>query len=521
MREGPQTTTGGFANIGGDEKKVWIIENILKYTKSFGKHNLDFTGLYSAQANEFFKRNLNGTGFINDQLSYNNIGSAENIAGGTESSRSTLLSQMARINYSYDSRYLLTLTARRDGYSAFGANTNKYGTFPSLAVGWNIHNEDFMKNADEVNNLKLRFSYGQTGNRGVNKSLAGTILYAFGGTAYTGTFLAGLGNPNLVWETTTTVNLGIDFGFLNNRINGTVEIYHSNTDDLLLRRSIPALTVTNNIIDNIGEVRNKGLEFTVNTINVRNDNFSWETNVNFSTYRNEIVDLYGDGESDIPNRWFIGESLGAIFDYNMIGIWQEGEDTGTFNAQPGDIKFADLNNDGVIDPENDRSYLGNSLPSWTGGITNHISYKNFDLSFFIQTVQGVLKGNSDISYGDEVARRNTPEAVGYWTPENQSNEFPSLVFRNTRGYGYPRDASYVRLKDARFSYRFPSASIEKFALTELMVYVAGRNLYTLTDWIGWDPESRQYNRGSSDSNGSWNNNYPVVRSFSLGVNISL
>ena len=511
----------GTANVGGDEEKVWIIENILKYSKSFGKHNFDLTALYSAQANEFFQESLTGTGFVNDQLSYNNISAAENITGDTYSSRSTLLSQMGRLNYNYDSRYLLTFTVRRDGYSAFGSNTSKYGVFPSAALGWNIHKEAFMENADVINNLKLRFSIGETGNRGVGinqtQTRAGTLLYPFGGQSYTGTYIAGLGNPNLKWETTVSGNLGVDFGLLNNRINGSFEVYKSKTEDLLLNRSIPALTGTTSIIENIGAVENRGFEFTINSTNIDTGDFRWESNINFSTYKNEILDLYGDGEDDIPSRWFIGKSLGAIYDYKMVGVWQEGEDTGSFNANPGDLKFEDINGDGVIEPENDRVYLGSSLPKWTGGLTNTFSYKNFDLSFFIQTVQGVLKGNPDINYGDELSRRNTPSNVGYWTPENQSNEFPSLVYRNTLGYGYPRDASYVRLKDARLSYRFPIEKIERFGLDNLMIYVAGRNLYTWTDWIGWDPESSQSYRGSGD----WTNNYPVVRTYSIGLNVSL
>lgn len=511
----------GTANVGGDEEKVWIIENILKYSKSFGKHNLDLTALYSSQATEFFQESLTGVGFVNDQLSYNNIGAAENITGGTYSRRSTLLSQMGRLNYNYDSKYLFTFTVRRDGYSAFGANTSKYGVFPSAALGWNIHKEAFMENADAVSNLKLRFSIGETGNRGVGinqtQTRAGTLLYPFGGQSYTGTFINGLGNPNLKWETTLSSNIGLDFGFFNNRINGSIEAYKSKTEDLLLNRSIPALTGTTSIIENIGAVENRGFEFSISSTNIDTGDFRWETNVNFSTFKNEILDLYGDGEDDIPSRWFIGKSLGAIYDYNMVGVWQEGEDTGSFNANPGDLKFEDVNGDGVIEPENDRKYLGSSLPKWTGGITNTISYKNFDLSFFIQTVQGVLKGNPDINYGDELSRRNTPQDVGYWTPENQSNEFPSLTYRNTLGYGYPRDASYVRLKDARISYRFPSEKIEQFGLSNLVFYVAGRNLYTWTDWIGWDPESDQSYRGS----GNWTNNYPVVRTYSVGVNVSL
>ncbi|WP_405326793.1 SusC/RagA family TonB-linked outer membrane protein [Leeuwenhoekiella sp. LLG6367-2.1] len=514
----------GTAVIGGDEEKVWIVENILKYAKSFGKHNLDFTALYSAQSNDFFREELTGVGFVNDQLSFNRISAAEVLSadpGRNYSTLSTLVSQMGRVNYNYDSKYLVTATVRRDGYSAFGANTSKYGVFPSAALGWNIHKESFMQNADAINNLKLRLSYGKTGNRGVGinqtQTRTGTTVYPFGGQAYTGTFINGLGNPNLQWETTTSGNLGADFGLWNNRINGSVEVYKSKTKDLLLNRSIPALTGTRNIIENIGEVENRGFEFSISSINVNTGDFKWETNLNFSTYKNEILDLYGDGKDDIPSRWFIGKSLGAIYDYRLAGVWQEGEDTGTFNANPGDLKFEDLNGDGVIDPENDRSYLGSSLPEWTGGLTNTFSYKNFDLAIFLQTVQGVLKGNPDLNYGDELARRNTPAEVGYWTPENQSNEFPSLTYRNTLGYGYPKDASFVRLKDIRLSYRFPIEKIEKLGLSDLMIYATGRNLYTWTDWTGWDPESSQSYRGSGD----WTNNYPVVRTFSLGLNVSL
>src|SRR5690606_38477487 len=201
------------------------------------------------------------------------------------------------------------------------------------------------------------------------------------------------------------------------------------------------------------------------------------------------------------------------------GVWQEGEDNSQWDptAQAGDIKFADINGDGVIDPENDRTYLGSSLPDWTGGISNTFTHKNLSMSFFIQTVQGVLKGNPDINYGDEAGRRNTPREVGYWTPENKSNQWPSIGYRNTRGYGYARDASFVRIKDVRLSYRIPSEFTQRYGISDLMFYVAGRNLYTFTDWIGWDPESDQSYRGS----GSWSNNYPVVRSISLGMNLSL
>lgn len=513
----------GTADIHDSKENNWIIENILTYSKDFGKHHFDLTALYSAQKNEFFESTTRGVGFINDELSYNNIESAQNITASSQSWQSTLLSQMGRLNYSYDSRYLLTLTARRDGYSAFGANTSKYGIFPSVALGWNIHNENFLDNSDAVNQLKLRLSYGETGNQAVGvgqtATTAGTVLYPFGGSALIGTYLNGLGNANLNWETTTSLNVGLDFGFLRNRIAGSVEVYRSKTRDILLERSIPVITGSESIWDNLGEMQNTGFELTLNTKNIQSENFTWETSINFSTYTNELLEIYGDGEDDIANRWFIGKPLHAIYDYKMVGIWQQGEDNSQWDptTQPGDIKFADINGDGVIDPENDRTYLGSSLPDWTGGITNTFSYKNLSMSVFIQTVQGVLKGNPDINYGDEAGRRNTPSEVGYWTPENQSNEWPSIGYRNTRGYGYARDASFVRIKDVRLSYRVPSEFTQKYGISDLMFYVAGRNLYTFTDWIGWDPESNQSYRGS----GTWTNNYPVIRSISLGMNLSL
>ncbi|TRZ41601.1 SusC/RagA family TonB-linked outer membrane protein [Robertkochia solimangrovi] len=514
----------GTAYIYNAETKNWIIENLLTYTKDIEKHHFDVTLLYSAQETNYQNSSITGVGFLSDALSYHGIESASNISGASASNKTTLLSQMARLNYSYDSRYLLTLTARRDGYSAFGANTDKYGLFPSVALGWNIANESFMENASKINQLKLRFSYGETGNQAIDpnqtQSTAGTVLYPFGGSALVGTYINGMGNANLQWETTTSANLGVDFGFFDNRISGTVEVYKSKTKDILLRRNIPNITGFTSIWDNIGKMENQGLEITLNTVNVNANDFKWETGINFSTYKNELVEIYGDGEDDIANGWFLGESLNSVYTYKKVGVWQEGEDPSNWDptARPGDIKFADINGDGQIDSENDRVIQGNSLPDWTGGITNTFSYKNFTFSFFIQTAQGIVKGNPDINYGDEVGRRNVPADFQYWTPENASNEWPSLVaYQNNKGYWFPKDASYTRIKDIRLSYNVPAAVLEKYNIQSLMLYVAGRNLYTFTDWIGWDPESSQSYRGSGD----WTNNYPLVRTISLGLNVSL
>lgn len=206
-----------------------------------------------------------------------------------------------------------------------------------------------------------------------------------------------------------------------------------------------------------------------------------------------------------------------MFSYNWLGVWQEEDEIpASLNAQPGDLKFEDLNGDGKITGD-DRMYLGSTLPKWYGGLTNTFHYGNFHLSVFLQTSQGSLKGNSDIYYGDEAGRRNIPAEVGYWTPENRSTEYASLSYRNPHGYNFARDNSYVRLKDARLSYNVPQSFLDKYGIGGLTIYTAGRNLYTFTDWVGWDPESDQSSRGS----GNWTNNYPLVRSVSFGLNLTL
>ncbi|RNI31392.1 SusC/RagA family TonB-linked outer membrane protein [Rufibacter latericius] len=512
----------GSAYANNSESQNWVLENILSYNKDWGKHHIDLTGLYSAQETEYVWSGASSNTFINDQLSFNSLESGLNRTSSSDGNRSSLLSQMGRVNYSYDSRYLLTVTARRDGYSAFGANTNKYGLFPSLALGWNIANERFFQDLEFVNQLKLRFSYGKSGNQaiGVNQTstIANSVRIPFNGASAVGVLAGTLGNANLNWETTTSSNVGIDFGFLRNRIHGTLEVYQTKSEDILLRRNIPVISGYTSVWDNLGVLENRGIEFTLNTVNVEAGKFRWETNFNITSNKNKLVDIYGDGKDDVVNRWFIGKPLGAIYDYRLTGIWQQGEDnTGSDpTAKPGDLKFEDINQDGIINAD-DRVYLGSTLPKWYGGLTNTFHYNNFHLSVFVQTSQGSLKGNPDVYYGDEAGKRNLPAEFGYWTPENRSNEWPSLSYRNPRGYSFPKDNSYVRIKDVRLSYTVPGSFLEKYSLSNLTLYVAGRNLYTFTDWIGWDPENNHSSRGSGD----WANNYPLVRSISFGLNVTL
>jgi hypothetical protein len=292
------------------------------------------------------------------------------------------------------------------------------------------------------------------------------------------------------------------------------------TSDILLRRNLPNISGFANILDNIGKTENRGIEVSLKTVNLQLKDFSWETNLNFSANRNKITELYGDNKDDVGNLLFIGKPLQAVYNYDLIGIWQESDAalmaTMDPGAKAGDMRFRDANDDNLIN-EKDRIYLGTSLPKWIGGISNAIKYKNFRLNIFIQTVQGVLKNNPVLNFADQSLIINLPASVGYWTAENQSNTRPSLrTGTNSRGYGYPSDASYTRIKDVTLSYILPQSISDKLKIGELAIYISGRNLYTFTKWKGWDPEN-------TFTPGYTNNfdNYPNVATYVLGINLTL
>ncbi len=518
----------GTGKIFNSETQTYTVENIVTYSRDIAKHHFDFTGLYAATRKKYTESTAQGQKFLNDDLGFHNLGSAETASVGSYTDLYTTVSQMGRLNYSFDSRYLFTFTVRRDGSSVFGEN-NKYGVFPSVALGWNLTNESFMeKSSDWLNNLKLRLSYGKSGNEaiGVYQTLVkmNTAKFASGGNAVVGLYPnATMGNADLSWETTKTFNIGIDFGFLNNRINGNLDLYASKTTGLLLNRNLPKLSGYSNVVANMGETQNKGIELTVNSKNIVTKDFTWGSSLVFSWNKNEIKDLYGDGKDDLGNRWFIGEPIGVIYDYDMVGIWQEDEiargDHKNWDpiAEPGDVKLADRNKDGVIN-DDDRHVKGQTTPKWIGGLTNTFTYKNFSLSVFIQTTQGLMKNNTLVGMAaDEMGRRNSTTEIGYWTPENKSNKWRSLRKQsNKHGYGFGEDASFTRVKDITLSYTFPEKWMKSAGLGGLTVYATGRNLFTFTDWVGWDPETRQDGRGS----GSWENNYPMTKSYTFGINLT-
>lgn len=517
----------GTASIYHAETQAYTIESILKYTRDFGKHHLDLTAVYSAQERNYNNNKAEASGFVNDELEWNRMQAGASSYVESFTDRYAANSQMGRLNYSYDSRYLFTATVRRDGSSVFSEG-KKYGVFPSVALGWNIHKENFFENIDAVNNLKLRLSYGVSGNEALNPYVTFTttsdVQIALGGSTNIAMVANKLGNSNLSWETKESFNFGIDFGLLNSRINGTLDVYKSKNTDLLLERNLPAASGFSNVYSNIGETEGKGLELTLNTLNIVRNDFKWSSTAVFSTNKSKIVKLYGDGEDDLDNGWYIGEALNAIRDYDMVGIWQEDEIANGDHlnwdpvADAGDLKLADRDGSGEI-TDDDRHVIGQRSPKWIGGLTNTFTYKNLSLNVFIQTVQGGMKRNAHIGMAsDELQRRNSLAEIGYWTPENQSNKWRSIsTDSNPHGYGYYYKNNYTRIKDVSLSYNFPKQLIQKAGIDALSVYVSGRNLYTFTNWIGWDPEERDAQRGWDD----WNVNYPSVKTIVFGVNLTL
>jgi len=523
-----QNNATGYGYIANTETASFTAENILTWARDFDKHHIDLTALYAASRKKYQANTTAASKFINDDLTWNSLGSGETATAYSYTDLYTTASQMGRLNYSYDSRYLLTLTVRRDGSSVFGAD-NKWGVFPSVALGWNIINESFMeKTTDVLSNLKLRLSYGKAGNEAISvyQSLVklNTAMLTMDGSSTAALYPSSrMGNSDLTWETTRTFNAGLDFGFLNNRINGNLDVYFSRTTDLLLLRNLPKISGYSDVYSNMGETKNRGIELTINSKNIVTKNFNWSTNLVFSHNHNEIVDLYGDKQDDTGNLWFIGEAIGVIYDYTKVGIWQEDEIANGDHlnwdpvAKAGDVKLADINGDGKITAD-DKTVLGTTTPKWIGGLTNTFTYKNLSLSIFLQTTQGIMRRNALLAMaGDEMGRRNTTTEIGYWTAENKSNEWRSLVKdSNPHGYGFPQNASYTRLKDVTLSYQFPKSIIDKLKITALTIYASGRNLATWTDWIGWDPESTETQRGWS----GYENSYPMTKSYVFGLNLT-
>lgn len=479
------------------------MENILNYSKTFGKHSLNLTGVQSIQKDNFESYGSSVQGVPAQSQAFYSFNSASSVLGVSSNLiQWTINSFMGRANYSFNDKYLLTLTMRRDGSSRFGENT-KYGNFPGIAVGWNITNESFMKGVVFIDMLKLRAGWGKVGNQGVapyqTQGLLGRTTYAFGATGAFGYRPNTIGNADLKWESSANANIGLDFSIYRGRVQGSLEFYETNTKDLLLSDFLPGSTGFNAVTRNVGHTRNKGIELGVTTVNVNSKNgFKWTTDFQFTKNKEEIVELYNGKVDDVGNRWFIGYPLNTYYDFKKIGIWQtnEADQAKAFGSEVGQIKIQDTNGDNKITAA-DRVIIGNDVPKWAGGLTNRFEYAGFDLSFFLYGRFGntILSGFHRNQL--QLAGRYQQIKVDYWTPNNPTNEFPrpksnqEFPVYNSSLFYY--DGSFIKLRNINFGYTFSGRVAKKIGAESVRLYssIQQPKIWSsyLSKYNGVDPEA--------------------------------
>jgi TonB-linked SusC/RagA family outer membrane protein len=530
----PVTTSDGVGTNGRaerrpEETRSWIYNNIVSYQNTFGSHNIQATFLYSREKYTGESYVFTSEYFDNPILEYNKMDMGTKLSTKDNKAwQETGVSYMGRINYQYLNRYMAGATVRRDGFSGFGTNS-KFVTLPSVSLGWIASEESFMQELPWLY-LKLRLSYGQNGNQGIGRysSLAqmSTQSYVYGSTSVVGVYPNTMGNPSLAWEKTNSYNLGIDFGLLDRRINGSIDLYTAQTNDVLVKRRIPWSSGYEEIWTNIGGIQNKGFEVSVNSRNIDLQDFKWDMGVTFTLNRDEITKLYGgDNDTDIGNSWFVGEPIRSLYDYEMTGgLWTE-QDLYSGNIingwYPGQYKYLDKDDNGVINPD-DRTIIGNKAPNYAFSISNTLTYKNWSLYFFINSIQGgngyYLWNNYDYvnvsSRSDDVYRINQQAVRQYWTPTNGVNNSTGIYNSPAVTSGIYEDRSFVRLQDISLSYNFSPKVLKLLGgLEYLQLYVSGKNLYNWTNFSFWDPE---YLSDDTDNRP----HLPSTRSIVCGVKLS-
>lgn len=529
---------GGIGSNQNSEKSNYIVEGTANYSKTINKHSLGALAGISYQRYVTSYLNNRAADFPNESLGADNLnlGNQETFRMQNSVTGNRLASYIGRANYSFDDRYLATVTFRADGSSRFGKN-NKFGYFPSAALAWRISNESFLKGVEQITSLKLRLGWGRTGNQEIGDYPALTTYQSAGTAIWDGKQMVGVGpakmpNPDLKWETTDQTNIGLDFGILNNRINGGLDYFWKKTTDMLLQLPVPQSTGYNSILSNVGRIDNKGIELFLNTVNIDTKNFKWESNITFTSMRNKVKDLGGIDEIIVGAGYTHVEQvairkpglpLNSYYGWEVQGVWQKNDDYSKMKEdyKPGDLKYVDQNNDGVIN-DADRVVLGDSFPDFQWSFGNTFTYKDFDLYVFFEGVQGVdmLNGNLIDSYFPIDFRRNkfAEPYLNRWTPENPTNQYPSFtdplkLGRKVVNSRTLSDASYVRLKTIRLSYRLPKFSS---LIQSLQLYVTAENLFTITDYVGLDPAINPNNNSNFRMDF---NSYPSARTFIFGAKI--
>lgn len=544
--------TNGSASVATSQNLSWLNENILTYTRTLaGKHNLTALLGYTAQSYHIENVRANAINFNDDFAQFNNLGAGATLQTPSSGAADwALISYLARVNYGYADRYLLTLTARRDGSSRFGP-TNKYGFFPSGAFAWRIVNEPFMKGQRLFSDLKFRVSYGLSGNQEIGdyRYLSTIVVssYPFGGanaTLRTGGVPNGIANAGLRWEKNAQFDVGIDAGFLNNRIQLTADYYVKTTSDLLFSVNVPQTTGYSSALQNIGRVENRGLELGINTINLDKGGrgFGWTTEFNIAFNQNKILTLDGrpefttgdgSGHLQVSNTVLlkVGQPLGNFYGRVVEGIFQnqaEIDASAQKTARPGDFRFADLNSDGAIN-DLDRTVIGNGIPKFFGGLNNTFTYRGFDLNIFLQGSYGnsILNfGRFDL-YNLNGNNNQSADVLNRWTPANPGNEIPRAT--STGGQRilstfHIEDGSYLRAKNISLGYTLPSVGsvangLKRLSVRSLRIYASAQNYLTVTRYSGYDPEVSRFGT-SAISQGMDYGGYPAAKTLLLGLNLT-
>lgn len=511
-------------------------DNTSTYNNQWGEHKVDVTLGSSLNYYQFDYNTISVRGLPFKSLWYN-ISSAVPVTlpngnvvqptttVGSGYSKQNLVGFFARANYSYKGKYLLTVTSRYDGNSIFD-EAKQWGFFPSAGLAWIVSEEAFMQNIKAINQLKLRFAFGKSGNAAlfpnvfypyVTQAVVGQTLYDFNGANANGFAPGRLANKDLTWEKTTEYNAGLELGLLNNRVGFVMDVYRKTAVGSILSQQIPAANGFRSVTTNLGSVRNSGIELNLTTQNIKSSKLTWTTSINFAHNKNEIIDLYGDKKDDIGNQKFIGEKVRVVYNYKIIGVWQTSEaaQAATYGQRPGQYKIEDINNDKRINSD-DRQINGSNIPDWFGGITNNVSFANFDFGITVYTRQGTFQQSTFLAQylnGDQNRARFNAFDRSYWTTTHESNRWANNAIEQDgarRSAAEYMNSSYTKISNMTLGYTLPKAMLGR-SFSRLRVYVDAYNPFIFTKFIGWDPETADANSfGDVDFR---------MRTFILGVNL--
>lgn len=539
--------TNGSASISTGMNINWLNENTLNYTKTISeKHNLNALIGYTTQGYHTENVITNAINFNDDFALFNNLGAGATFQRPYSGAGDwALISYLARVNYGYSNRFLVTLTARRDGSSRFGPN-NKYGFFPSGAVAWRVINESFLQNQKHISDLKLRLSYGFTGNQEIGDfryaAFMANVAYPFGGPSAilkAGSVPGGISNLDLSWEKNAQFDAGIDLGLFANRLQLTADYYIKKTTDLLFEVNVPQTTGYGTSLQNIGQIENRGVEISLNSINISNSVFQWNSEFNIAFNRNKVLNLdgrpeftsgEGSGHLGVFNTVLmkVGNPLGNFYGRQVTGIFQnqaEIDASAQKGAKPGDLRYEDLNNDGQIN-DLDRTVIGNGNPKFFGGLNNTLSYKGFELNVFLQGSYGndILNfGRFDL-YNLNGNNNQSADVLQRWTPQNPSTTIPRA---NSNGGQrilssfHIEDGSYLRVKNISVGYHLPANWLKTVAVRSAKIYVSTQNWFTFTRYKGFDPEVNRFGNAYTGavSQGMDYGAYPSAKTVLVGLNV--